>query len=290
MTNNGEGLSKNQRREHARELARQNRLIEEKRRRRRTWIIQGSIGFGLIAVIVAVVLIIVSSTRPTTATADGPLNMQSDGALISADGGDITTVTTGAILAGEEPVATVPVDDDGVADIVVYVDYLCPFCGQFETTNGEQIEALVAEGAATLEIHPLSFLDSASRNTEYSTRAANAVACVANFDPDSVLAVNTALFANQPEENTTALDDDALKSLISAAGADSESITTCIDDRTFGDWVAEATDRALEGPLPNADIDSVAGTPTVLVNGAQYNGALDDPDAFAAFVADAIAG
>ena len=290
MTNNGDGQSKNQRREHAREVARQTRLLEEKRRQRRRWITQGSIALGLIAVVVIVVLIIVNSTRPTTATADGPLNMQSDGALISAPSGEITTVTTDAILAGEEPVATVPVEDDGVADIVVYVDYLCRFCGQFETTNGEQIEALVAEGSATLEIHPLSFLDSASRNTEYSTRAANAVACVANFDPNSVLAVNTALFADQPEENTTALDDDALKSLVAGAGADNEAIATCIDDRTFGDWVSEATDRALEGPLPNANIDSVAGTPTVLVDGVQYGGALDDPDAFAAFVSDAIAG
>jgi protein-disulfide isomerase len=290
MTNTGEGQSKNQRREHARELARQNRLIEEKRRRRRRWITQGSIGLGVIAVVVAVVLIIVSSTRPSTATANGPLNMLSDGALISSQAGEITTVTTAGITAGDEPVATAPASDDGVADIVVYVDYMCPFCGTFETTNGAQIEALVAAGTATLELHPLSFLDQASRNTEYSTRSANAVACVANFDPDSVLAVNTALFAEQPEENTAGLDDSALKSIVADAGANDDSISQCIDDVTFGDWVAEATNRALDGPLPNADVDSVKGTPTVIVNGVSYSGALDDPDAFAAFVADAIAG
>lgn len=290
MTNTGEGLSKNQRREHAREVARQNRLIEEKRRRRRRWITQGSIGLGVIAVVVAVVLIIVSSTRPSTATANGPLNMLSDGALLTGQSGEISTVPTAAITAGEEPVATAPVADDGVADIVVYVDYMCPYCGVFETTNGAQIEALVAAGTATLEIHPLSFLDQASRNTEYSTRAANAVACVANFDPDSVLAVNTALFANQPEENTTALDDDELKSIVAGAGANNDAISQCITDVTFGDWVAEATDRALDGPLPNADVDQVEGTPTVIVDGVSYSGALDDPDAFAEFVADAIAG
>jgi len=290
MTNNGDGQSKNQRREHAREVARQNRLLEEKRRQRRRWITQGSIALGLIAVVVIVVLIIVNSTRPTTATADGPLNMQSDGALITAQSGAITTVTTDAILEGEEPVATAPVADDGVADIVVYLDYLCPFCGDFEATNGSQIEALVADGSATLEIHPISILDGASQNTEYSTRSANAVACVANFDPNNVLAVNTALFANQPKENTTALDDAELTSLVAGAGADSDEIAQCITDGTFRDWVSDATDRALDGPLPNTDVAKVAGTPTVLVDGAQYGGALDDPDAFAAFVADAIAG
>ena len=51
-----------------------------------------------------------------------------------------------------------------------------------------------------------------------------------------------------------------------------------------GTATADATTRALDGPLPGTDLPAVTGTPTVLVDGQQYQGAIDDPAAFAAFV------
>ena len=56
-----------------------------------------------------------------------------------------------------------------VANIRVYVDYLCPYCDQFERTNAEQLEQWLESGAATLEIHPIALLDEPSR-TAPSTR------------------------------------------------------------------------------------------------------------------------
>jgi protein-disulfide isomerase len=280
MSNNARPQTKNQKREHAREVARLAREAEQRRQRRRRLITQGSVILGAIAIVGIIALVVTTSTRPTA----GPLNMLSDGVVIAGDGTTTSAVTTAAQQPDEEPIATEPSDSAGVANIVTYVDYLCPFCGNFETTNGEQITSWVAAGAATLEVHPISILDSQSRGTEYSTRAANAVSCVANFDPNDVLAVNTALFANQPEEATTGLDDEALTALVAQAGADGEDVASCIADGTFSDWVGEATERALEGPLPNTEVEAVTGTPTVLVNGQQYTGALDDAAEFSAFV------
>jgi hypothetical protein len=61
-------------------------------------------------------------------------------------------------------------------------------------------------------------------------------------------------------------------------------VATCITDQQFSDWVGDATDRALAGPLPNTELEAVKGTPTVLVQGVQYTGALDDAAAFETFV------
>ncbi len=269
--------SKNERREAAREKARQLRE-EQKRRERRNKVLLGSgIGIAALAIIGIVAFIIFTSIRPA---GPGPANMASDGVKI---GQELKAVTTAALPAGSDPV---PSDSNpaGVVDIQVYVDYLCPYCGQFETTNSEQIESWVTEGSATVEIHPISILNSQSQGTRYSTRAANAAACVADIAPDSFFAFNSLLFEKQPKEGTPGLDNDTLVSLAKEAGASSGRIESCINSGDFNNWVTDATTRALNGPLPNTDVPKVTGTPTVLVNGKQYQGSLTDPTEFAAFV------
>jgi protein-disulfide isomerase len=285
MTNDGRGLTKNQKREHARELARLNREAERKRQRRRRWITQASVIVGALAVVALVAVVLTSGGK----SAPGPLNMLSDGIVVTGDGTTTTALSTDALAADAEPVATQWSDTSDTANIVVYLDYLCPYCGAFETANTEQISSLVASGAATLEVHPISILDRLSNGTEYSTRAANAASCVADSDPDSFLAINAALFANQPAENTDGLTDAELIELVASVGVDGTDVATCITDGTFTDWVGEATDRALDGPLPNTDVEAVEGTPTVLVNGTLYEGAVDDPQAFADFVTATVA-
>jgi protein-disulfide isomerase len=272
-------LSKNQRREAARDKAKQ--LREQQRRKdvRNRVILISSLSVVVIAIVVGITLVITSTIKPA---GPGPLNMASDGIVV---GTGFVAETTPALAAGEAPVPTVTDPASGVVDIRMYVDYLCPFCGQFEATNNEQMGEWIESGAATVEVHPLSILDRSSLGTKYSTRAANAAACVANYAPDQFWAFNGLLFSNQPEEGSEGLDNAALKDLVSEAGVtDAGSIDSCIDDTQFRGWVADATSRALDGPLPDTEEEAVTGTPTVLVNGEKYSGSLDDPDAFAAFV------
>ncbi len=277
----GEGRpSKNQRRDAARIKATQLRVEQKKKDRRNRVFLQGGIAVASIAVVAIIALIIMNSIRPA---GPGPANMASDGILI---GEGMTAVTTAALQPNRKPVPSKPDSTGTVADIRVYVDYLCPFCGQFEKANSSQIVTWVKSGAATVEIHPISILTSKSAGTQYSLRAANAAACVANFAPDDFYVFNAALFADQPKEGTAGLDDSEIKSLVKTAGigAASTKIDTCIDEAAFKSWVVSATDRALSGPLPNSTVKAITGTPTVLVNGKQYVGALDDPKEFAAFV------
>jgi len=266
MTDNDKSLTKNQRRAAAREKAQLARKKQKRRQRTGRWALQGGLGLVVIAIIVGVVLVIINSIKPA---GPGPANMASDGIRI---GQDFVAQTTPALGAGDEPVPTETTAAADTVDIVVYVDYLCPICGEFEAANNDYIAGLVSSGAATVEYHPVAILTNSSLGTKYSNRAANAAACVANYSPDSFFDFNTALFEQQPEEGTRGLDDSQLADI--ATGVDgvqqASAITTCIDDQEFASWVSAATERVLDGPLPNSDVQSFRGTPTVLVNGQQY--------------------
>ncbi|MEO6199698.1 MAG: thioredoxin domain-containing protein [Cryobacterium sp.] len=272
--------SKNQRRDAARKKATQLRVEQKKKDRRNRVFLQGGIAVAAIAIVGIIVVVLANSIRPA---GPGPANMASDGILISQG---LTAVKTPALKPEAKPVASVPDESGTVADIRIYVDYLCPFCGEFEATNSEQIAQWVDTGAATVEIHPVSILTSKSAGSQYSLRAANAAACVANYSPNDFYAFNAALFKDQPQEGTTGRSDAEIKKLVTSSGVTSRvgDIASCIDDVEYKSWVLAATDRALTGPIPNASIAKVKGTPTVLVNGKQYLGALDDPKEFAAFV------
>jgi protein-disulfide isomerase len=276
---------KKDRREAARESARLMREAQQKRDRRRKLYLRGGIGAGLVAIAAIVALVIVNSVGPAAA---GPLNMASDGVVFTGDGSALAVVPTPALAADAPSIPTDQTALTGTANIAIYADYLCPFCEQFETTNGAAIASAVTAGTATLEYHPISILDNGSNGTKYSTRSANAVACVANYEPTKFLDVNAALFANQPAENSDGLSDTDLISLAGTAGVTDPAITKCINDRTFSAWVGKATARALAGPLPNADIAKVAGTPTVLVNGVTYKGSLTDATEFQTFMDDQV--
>ncbi|WP_314422743.1 thioredoxin domain-containing protein [uncultured Microbacterium sp.] len=176
------------------------------------------------------------------------LNNQATAPGVAPDS-EIVNQETGAISFG-----------DGDQTIDTYIDFMCPICGQFEDAYGEQLQAAAADGTITLNIHPISILDRASQNTQFSTRAANSMYCVATEAPDAALDYFNLLFANQPEENTAGLSDDQLIELATQAGADSAA--DCITDGTYSRFVAN---RTTETPVDPATGNF--GTPTVAING-----------------------
>ena len=275
--------TRNERRDAAREKARVLREEQKKRDRRNKLLIQGGVVVAILAVAALVVGLVLQNTKPA---GPGPQNMASDGILLVGGESGIQAVETAAIPEGGEPTPTEPDESGTVANIVTYIDYLCPYCGQFETTNSDTIRTMVESGAATLEVHPIAILTNKSAGTQYSLRAANAAACVAELSPEAFFDFNGLMFENQPEELSTGLTNDEIKAIASEAGAAS-SVDACIDDTRFKGWVQDATERALTGPIPNSELESVTGTPTVLVNGKQYVGSLEDTAEFQAFVLQA---
>ena len=170
----------------------------------------------------------------------------------------------------------------GSTVVDLYIDPMCPYCGQFDIANGDTLAALVDDGSITLRLHSLTFLDQASQGSEYSTRASAALTCEAAINPQSTLDYLAALFANQPAEGTTGLSDDELVAL----SGGSRSIAECVTGDQYHAWSQQNTDAAVSGPIPGAEIASIQGTPTVLIDGSEYSGPIDDPQA----LVDAILG
>lgn len=269
----GHRPTKNERREAARERARQMRVDQVKKDKRRKALIQLGVIVGVLAVVGIVGGVIVTNMPQP---GPRPANMASDGIVLTAelgtDGkptGKVVAEKSSALAPGAEPVNTTPVPDK--LNIVEYLDYMCPICGGFDRNDSEVMFSRVKSGEATLELHPIAILNPNSQGTMYSTRAANAAACVANFEPNGYWDFNQLLFANQPAEGTTGLDDSQLVSYAQqATGNTGVSLSDCINNRTFGGWVSEATKRVTGATtLPNSDV-KFSGTPTVIVNGVQY--------------------
>lgn len=202
---------------------------------------------AVVVVVVVIGALVVAMNRQALALAESPAT-----AAVNEE--------TGAIAFG---------DGDNVVD--EYVDFMCPYCGQYYASYGEDMAKAVKDGDITLNLHPISILDGASQGTMYSTRAANAAYCVADDNPDAVYPFFDALFGNQPKENTAGLDDDEILKYAKQAGA-SDGVKACMDDGTYDDFV---TARTQEIPA-NPDTGQVS-TPAITRNG-DYVGITFDRD------------
>lgn len=190
--------------------------------------------------------------------------------------GSLATGTVGAAHFDEGYLAV----GTGPQLVDVYFDPMCPYCRQFEETNGAQLAALVADGTITLRLHSLTFLDRVSQGTDYSSRASAALTCQATLNPDNLLAFQAALFANQPAENTEGLTDTELAALAEGPA----DISACMASADYQSWSQANTEQALNGPIADAEISQIQGTPTAIVNGSVYYGGLTDPAEFLAFL------
>jgi protein-disulfide isomerase len=161
----------------------------------------------------------------------------------------------------------------GPVRVDLFIDFLCPFCRQFELASGETLASLAADGRASLAYHPMNFLDQAS-TTNYSTRAAAASGCAA--DRGRFVEYAHALFVGQPHEGGPGLSDTELVDLAGVAGLAEPEFAACVAGGPYLDWPSYVTARASQA--------GVSGTPTVLVAGADVS---PEPDSIAAAVAQA---
>lgn len=155
-------------------------------------------------------------------------------------------------------------DPNAKAQVVIYEDFQCPYCDEFETAAKAQLTQAAADGKAYVIYYPIAFLDRAS-TTNYSTRALNAFGVVLNASGVTVAdKFHDLLYENQPAEETAGLTDDQLIGYAVAAGADKAAVSQPISNLAFEQWTVNATDHASQ--------NQVTGTPTVLVNGTKMEG------------------
>ena len=152
---------------------------------------------------------------------------------------------------------------DGPVRVDLYIDFLCPFCKQFELGANDVLTSLLSEHQATLVYHPMNFLDEAS-TTRYSTRASAASGCAS--DGGRFVEFVHQLFVGQPPEGGAGLSDQEITEIGVSAGVDQAAFASCLGDGRYHEWPTFVTSRAAQA--------GVEGTPTVRVNGTDI-----EPDA-----------
>jgi protein-disulfide isomerase len=163
----------------------------------------------------------------------------------------------------------------GPVTVDAYIDFLCPFCRQFELNAGDALAGLVSAGQISLAYHPMNFLDAAS-STNYSTRAAASSGCAS--DGGRFLEYAHAVFVSQPPEGGPGLTDAQLADLAVGAGLPAPAFAECVQSGRYLDWPPYVTAMATAR--------GVQSTPTVLVNGMPVPGNARMITAAVAAVAD----
>lgn len=194
------------------------------------------ISIGVVVALVVVAALVVWMNNASTGPGEAPKasNVNSE---------------TGAIAVGK-----------GSNELDTYIDFMCPICNQFEQIYGDSIQGLVDDGTMTLGIHPIAILDHQSQGTEYSTRAANAMYCVAVADGTAAVPFMQAMYENQPAEGSTGLTDDEILGIASGVGVD--GIDDCVTSGKYSQFVTDQTEKT-----PVQPGSSSIGTPTIVVNG-----------------------
>lgn len=257
----------------AREQARLLREERERREKRASFLIKWGIVAAVAAILVIIGLIVAGNLRNQVPGAGpAPAHGNEHGGLT------LTSSTEMAVTSVEEvDVDTLPEEEAGPADlppgvqesgpgepvqVVAYVDVNCVHCANFERTHAEQVEAWLDAGAITFEYRNVAYLD-ANSQTQYSSRGAAALACVADSSPEAFWDFSVALFGNF--ENGE-LSDGELAHMATAAG--SSDISACLAESIFRPWVKFGTEAASR--------HGVGGTPTVFVDGEEVPDAVSD--------------
>ncbi|MGG5753141.1 DsbA family protein [Zafaria sp. Z1313] len=266
MAANGPRPTKVQRTADAREQAR--RMAEQRAasEKRKSLLVKLGV-VAAVVVIIAIVAAIVIQNRVNEVADSGPIpaggnehggiTLVSDTAVADTAGG--TADTTALPPLPDEQGAPDPSGLDADADptqIVLYVDVNCVHCADFEGAFGEQLKTWAASGEATVEYRNVAFLDRSSP-TNYSSRGANALACVAQEAPASYFSFAQAVFAHHSEGE---MSNNELTQLARDNGAEIES---CVKDGTFRPFVAQTTHLA--------QVEQIPGTPSVWVAGQVWD-------------------
>lgn len=283
--------SKAERTSEAREKARLIREAQLKKDKRNKLLIGWGIVVAVVAILAVVALVVTTTMQQNAPVADQgptPANGNVNGGITLLANNEVAKLEPATVDAASvgEPPETVPAEvvapgaeaEAGKpVKVVLYVDFICPVCKNFEAQYNEQLTKLRNEGKISVEYRALGFLDNRS-TTNYSSRAANAAACVVNESPEKYAEFVDSLFANQPAEGGAGISDNDLKKMATDIGA--KPIDTCVDEKTYRPFVKFTTKQA-------AAI-GVTGTPTVFVDGQQWGKGASAQTPFPEFLQAAI--
>lgn len=164
-----------------------------------------------------------------------------------------------ASSVGESSIKLGPAD--APVKVVIYEDFLCPYCRQLESSTRDFLRENAAKGKVQVEYQPVNILT----GTTYSARAMNIWAAVLkNAGPVAALKLHNLLFEEQPyEQSADRTSDSDLMKLVESAGGDNAEVAAA----------AKTTDTEFfDAAAKSANDIGLTGTPTVLINGEKIEG------------------
>ncbi len=144
--------------------------------------------------------------------------------------------------------------------LVVYEDFLCPFCGEFEKATAVELAQLANDGKVQIEYRPIVFLSGIG---PYSANATLIFTVVQQQSGDDVAKkLHDLLFENQPSEQGPFPSKEDLYALAAQAGANGDDVRAAVGNGEGVDQVAAATNAAT-----SLGINS---TPTLVLDGTPF--------------------
>lgn len=231
----------------ARERLQAERVKEESRNKRRRGLVVGGAVAGVLALAAGVGVI----------AANAGQTEQKAGPVVAPKG-----------ASGEDGLAIPVGDASAKSTLVIWEDFRCPACANFENAYRSTIHELTGKGLLKVEYHLATLIDGNMRG-EGSRRAANAAVCAQ--DAGKFPEYHDVLFANQPleTEDAFASNDHLLDLAEKVDGLATPAFSSCVRDGGHDAWVTESDKAFQKGNFP--------GTPTVLLNGKSVFGDQQNP-------------
>jgi protein-disulfide isomerase len=144
--------------------------------------------------------------------------------------------------------------------VVIWEDFLCPYCGELERQTHEKLASLADQGKVTVTYRPFNLLD-----TDYSQQSLEVFAATRHTAGNDVaMTLHNLLYAQQPSEAGPFPSQSDLVALAVQAGADKTKVQDAIDNGDATRWADESTKAAAQA--------GVQSTPTVLLDGKEFTG------------------
>jgi protein-disulfide isomerase len=168
-----------------------------------------------------------------------------------------TDVTADAPSSSSEFGVTIG-PDDAPNKVVIYEDFLCPYCGELEKATRDDLSKLADEGKVQVEYRPFNLLGG-DDDKSFSVRSAGAFSIVLDKSGSAVAKkFHDLLYDEQPSESGPFPKSSELADLAVEAGADESAVRSAIEGNEGSAWVTKATQAASDA--------GVQSTPTVLLN------------------------
>lgn len=225
--------------ERARRTA-QTQAALERRRRREVWR-QVGVALGVLVVIAAIFTVL---------------------ALRAGTGGTPTAVDPSSVpTIGSSSYGLGVGDKDAAHRVIIYEDFICPYCGQLEAASHAGLAADAAAGRVYVEYRPFNLLQ-----TTFSAQALNAFAAVKTLaGSQAARTFHDLVYANQPEEPGP---NDARDELVAWADQAVPATKRSAVEQAIRD---ETSQRAwTDGATAAATAAGVHSTPTVLLDGQLF--------------------